>query len=87
MKKPRTDWPEVEDPDSPVSKSPITRQLGRKPFNNGHAKKNRCVTLDDLEEARLREIGQGNLSRGIRVALEIALRNQDLIPAAQAEIK
>lgn len=48
------------------------RNAGRKTEMVGRPTRAKTVSLDELTERRLKVVGGGNLSRGIRIAAEIA---------------
>lgn len=49
-----------------------TKKRGRKPLTPGEPMKRKVVTMDEMTLRKLRVLGDGNISQGVRRAAEVA---------------
>lgn len=48
------------------------KKRGRKPINPGQPMERKVVTLDEMTTRKLKVLGNGNISAGVRRAVEVA---------------
>jgi hypothetical protein len=48
------------------------KKRGRKPFNPGQPMERKVVTVDEMTLRKLKVLGDGNISAGVRLATHVA---------------